>query len=286
MENKMDKKKKILSGVGAVAVLIAGYLIVDHLRFVETDNAQIEGHAVMLAAKVGGFIVKTNVADGQRVKKGDVLVEIDDRDYRNTLAQVKSDLVSIEARKRDSETNSKRLRDLYSKGAVSQQQLDTVSTSFAEAKAKFDAVSAQVAQAELNLDYTKIRAPTDGIIARKSAEVGQLANPGVPLVGFVGTEERWITANFKETEIADVKPGAEVEIVVDAIPSRRFKGVVEAISSATGATFTLLPPDNATGNFTKVVQRVPVKIALKDLSLEDRELLRAGLSVVVKVHRK
>ncbi|CAN5666295.1 HlyD family secretion protein [soil metagenome] len=282
----MDKKKVILSVVGAVAISVAGYLIVDHMRFVETDNAQIEGHAVMLAAKVGGFIVKTNVTDGQRVKKGDVLVEIDERDYQNILAQVKSDLVSIQARTRDSGTNSKRLRDLYSKGAVSQQQLDTVSTGYAEAKAKFDAVSSQVAQAELNLENTKIRAPTDGIIARKAAEVGQLASPGVPLIGFVGTDERWITANFKETEIADVKPGAVVEVVIDAIPGRSFKGEVEAISSATGATFTLLPPDNATGNFTKVVQRVPVKISVKDLSPEDRELLRAGLSVVVKVHRK
>lgn len=282
----MDKKKKVLIGVGSVVLLGAVYLAVDHLRFVETDNAQIEGHAVLLAAKVGGFIVKTNVTDGQRVKKGDVLVEIDDRDYKNTLQQAKSDLVSIEARKRDSEKNNRRLTDLYSKGAVSQQQLDSISTSYAESKAKFDSVSALVAQAELNVENTKIRAPSDGIIAKKSAEVGQLAGPGVPLVGFVGTEERWVTANFKETEIEDIRPGAHVDVKVDALSSRHFKGEVESISSATGATFTLLPPDNATGNFTKVVQRVPVKIALKDLSLEDRELLRAGLSAVVKVKRK
>ena len=282
----MEKKKKILIGIGSLAFIGAAYLTIDHLRFVETDNAQVQGHAVLLAAKVGGFIAKTNVTDGQRVKKGDVLVEIDDRDYKNTLQQAKSELVSIEARKRDSERNNKRLVDLYSKGAVSQQQLDTVSTGFAEAKAKFDSVSASVAQAELNLENTKIRAPSDGIIAKRGAEVGQLASPGVPLVGFVDTDERWVMANFKETEIDDVHPGAKVEISVDAISSRKFHGEVEAISSATGATFTLLPPDNATGNFTKVVQRVPVKIALKDLSLEDRELLRAGLSVVVKVHRK
>ena len=282
----MDKKKIGLIGIGTIVGVIAIYMIVDHFRFVETDNAQIEGHAVLLAAKVGGYVVKTNVNDGQRVKKGDVLVEIDERDYKNTLLQSKSDLVSIEARKRDSETNSKRLRELYSKGAVSQQQLDTVSTGFAESRAKFDAVSAQVAQAELNLENTKIRAPSDGIVAKRAAEVGQLASPGVPLVGFVGTEERWVTANFKETEISDVVTGAKVEVIVDALSSRKFQGVVEAISSATGATFTLLPPDNATGNFTKVVQRIPVKIALKDLSLEDRELLQAGLSVVVKVHRK
>lgn len=282
----MDKKKKLLITVGSVVGAVAIYFVVDHFRFVETDNAQIEGHAVLLAAKVGGYITKTSVTDGQRVKKGDVLVEIDDRDYKNTLQQVKSDLVSVEARKRDSEKNTRRLVDLYSKGAVSQQQLETVSTGYAEAKAKFDSVSALVAQAELNLENTKIRAPSDGIVAKKSAEVGQLAAPGVPLIGFVGTEERWVTANFKETEISHVRPGAEVEVIVDALSSRKFKGDVEAISSATGATFTLLPPDNATGNFTKVVQRIPVKIALKDLTPEDRESLQAGLSVVVKVHRQ
>jgi membrane fusion protein (multidrug efflux system) len=147
-------------------------------------------------------------------------------------------------------------------------------------------MNAQVAQAELNLENTKIKAPSDGFIAKKSVEVGQLAAAGVPLIGFVDAGERWVTANFKETEISDIHPGNRVWVDVDAISGKTFTGKVESLSSATGATFALLPPDNATGNFTKVVQRVPVRIHLENLTPEDVEMLRAGLSADVKVEKK
>ena len=109
---------------------------------------------------------------------------------------------------------------------------------------------------------------------------------GVPLVGFVDAGERWVTANYKETDLSHIKAGAKAWIEVDAIKGRTFKGVIESVSAATGATFTLLPPDNATGNFTKVVQRVPVKIRFDNLSDADREDLRAGLSANVDVERR
>ena len=125
----------------------------------------------------------------------------------------------------------------------------------------------------------------NGLIGRESVEVGQLASPGLPLIGFVSSEERWVTANLKETEIEHIKLGANAKIEVDAIGGRTFQGQVTAISSATGSTFALLPPDNATGNFTKVVQRVPVKIQLKNLTNEDIELLKVGLSAVVKISK-
>ncbi|MBX2993577.1 MAG: HlyD family secretion protein [Bdellovibrionaceae bacterium] len=281
----MEKKQKIFTALGALAVLGGGYFLYEHFTYATTDNAQIEAHSVMLAPKVSGFIQAVNVTEGQHVQKDDILVEIDGRDFENTLRQVKGELTSIEARKRDAEKNFKRLEDLVSKGAVSQQQFDTSTATFAEVRAKYEAISAQVAQAELNLANTKIRAPANGFIARKSAEVGQLAAPGVPLVGFVSSESRWITANFKETEVADIKIGAPVDISIDAISSGSFHGKVAAISSATGATFTLLPPDNATGNFTKVVQRVPVKIEFDSLTPEQIEMLRAGLSAFVKVRK-
>lgn len=280
----MDKRKKIMMGVGTVAILGGLYFGYEYVMYVATDNAQVEAHAVMLAPKVGGFVKDVKVAEGQKVEKGAVLVELDSRDYQNTLTQAKGELTSIEARKRDAERNFHRLQDLFAKGVVSQQQFDTASTSYAEVKAKYDAIAAQVSQAELNLENTKIVAPSNGVIARKSVEVGQLASPGVPLLGFVSSEERWVVANFKETEIGDVKIGAKVHIDVDAL-SQNYEGKVEAISSATGATFTLLPPDNATGNFTKVVQRVPVKIVFEKLSEQDIDSLRAGLSATVKVSK-
>jgi membrane fusion protein, multidrug efflux system len=281
----MDKRKKILSGIGALAAIAAVYFLYEHFMYVSTDNAQVEAHALMLSPKVQGYVTEVNVTEGQRVKKGDVILAIDSRDYENALTQAKGDLASLEARRRDAERSFNRISSLFKSGAVSQQQFDTANASFQETKAKYDAISAQVSQAQLNLDNTKIRAPSDGFIAKKSVEVGQLAAAGVPVIGFVDMGERWVTANFKETEIADVRTGATVYVEVDAIPHHTFRGKVEAISSATGATFTLLPPDNATGNFTKVVQRVPVKIQLQDLSDGDKEALRAGLSAYVQVSK-
>jgi membrane fusion protein (multidrug efflux system) len=281
----MTKKQKILSGVGAVAVLVVIYMVYEHFMYVTTDNAQVEAHSVMIAAKVGGYIKEVNITEGMKVKKGDLLFEIDDRDYQNTLKQIKGELTSLEAQKRDVDRNQKRLAELFSKGVVSQQQYDASTTALAGARAKYDAISAQVAQAELNLENTKVRAPSDGYIAKRAVEVGQLAAPGVPMIGFVDSGERWVTANFKETEIEGVEPGKKVDISIDALSSRKFTGEVESISSATGATFTLLPPDNATGNFTKVVQRVPVKIKILNVSPEEVNLLKAGLSAYVKVHK-
>jgi membrane fusion protein (multidrug efflux system) len=277
------QRKKLLMGLATVAGLLACYFVVDHFLFVDTDDAQIDGHFVLLAGKVAGYVTDVKVVEGQKVKKNDVLAEIDSRDYENTLRQVSSTLISVEARKKDAEKSYKRLSELYSKGVVAQQQFDTASANFSEIKANYDAISAQVAQAQLNLDNTKIRAPSDGFIAKKSVEVGQFAAPGVPLVGFVDGRERWVTANFKETEISRIRVGAKVKVSLDAVDDKSFHGKVESLSSATGATFTLLPPDNATGNFTKVVQRVPVKIVLEDLTPDEVEKLRIGLSADVRV---
>jgi membrane fusion protein (multidrug efflux system) len=279
-------RNKVIAGVVTIAIILLGYLTYEHFAYVTTDNAQIFGHSVMLAPKVSGFVTSVNVVEGQKVSKDEVLVTIDPRDYDNNIKQVKGDLGSIEARKKDAEKNYRRLVDLLAKGAVSQQQFDTASAQYNDVKAKYDAIASQVSQAELNLAYAKIIAPADGFIAKKAVEVGQLATPGVPLIGFVDSGERWIIANFKETEVEGINLNAKVEIEVDAISGRKFEGRVESISSATGATFTLLPPDNATGNFTKVVQRVPVKIKFENVTADDIVKLRTGLSAYIKVHKK
>lgn len=280
----MDKKK-ILIGAGTLAAIAIVYFGYEHLVYVTTDNAQIEAPVVMLAAKVPGYIVDVKVVEGQKVKSGDILAEIDSRDYQNTLKQVQSELSSLESRRRDAERNYQRISELYKQSAVSTQQYDTATANYSEVKSKYEAVSAQVDQAKLNLENTKIKAPMDGSIAKKSVEVGQLASAGVPLIGFVGGSERWVMANFKETEIGSIKVGNSVDVEIDAIGGKSYHGSVSALSAATGATFTLLPPDNATGNFTKVVQRVPVKIKLENLADADLELLRAGLSAFVKVKK-
>lgn len=281
----MNRKNKILIGIASLAVLVSLYVIYEHVLYVSTDNAQVEAHSVLLASKVPGFVTKVSVVEGQKVKKDDLLVELDERDYQNTLRQVKGDLASLEARRSDAEKSFRRISSLYTSGAVSQQQYDSSAAAAQDIKSKYEALSAQVAQAQLNLENTKIKAPSDGYIAKKSVEPGQLASAGIPLIGFVSAESRWITANFKETDIENIKVGNAAFIDVDALSKSDYRGTVESISSATGSTFTLLPPDNATGNFTKVVQRVPVKIKIDGLTDKDIEILRAGLSAVVKVRK-
>jgi len=253
--------------------------------YVSTDNAQVEAHSMMIAPKVSGYVVAVSVTEGQKVKKGDVLAEIDARDFENALTQAKGELTSLEARRKDADRNFQRLNDLFKGGAVSRAQFDSATASYSETRAKYDAAAALVNQAQLNLDNSKLRAPYDGWIAKKSVEVGQLAGAGVPVIGFVDSNERWVMANFKETDIPHIQVGSHAVIEVDAVPGKKFQAKVEAISPSTGATFTLLPPDNATGNFTKVVQRVPVKISLESLSDADKESLRAGLSATAIVDR-
>ena len=280
----MDKKKKILAAAGSVISILIIYFAYQFIMYVETDNAQVDAHTFLIASKVPGYIQAVNVTQGQKVKKGDLLIQIDDRDYKSALTAAQSEVESLEARKKDSEKNYFRLRELLAKSVVSQQQFDAATATYHEIKAKYDSAVARATQAQLNVEYSAIKASADGIIARTAAEVGQLAAAGTPLVGFVSSEGRWVTANFKETDIKNIQIGKAVDITVDAVNTKHFKGEVESISAATGATFSLLPPDNATGNFTKVVQRVPVKIKMLNMGDTDIDSLQAGLSAVVKVH--
>jgi len=144
---------------------------------------------------------------------------------------------------------------------------------------------AALAQAELNLQYATVKAPVKGIVSRKTVETGQVVQGGQPLMALIPLEDVWVTANFKETQLTSMRPGQRATITVDAYGGREFKGHVDSIAAATGARFSLLPPENATGNFVKVVQRVPVKIVL-DPGQDPEHLLRPGLSVVPTVYTK
>ena len=159
-------------------------------------------------------------------------------------------------------------------------------------KARADAADARVsqaratlAQAELNLEYTTIKAPAAGIISKKGVTTGQVVQAGQPLLALVQIDDVWVTANFKETQLRNMRPGQRVRIEVDGLGGREFTGKVDSIAGATGARFSLLPPENATGNFVKVVQRVPVKIVI-DGSQDPERLLRPGMSVTPTVYTR
>ena len=286
---------------------------------VSTDNAQVDGHIVPVLPKVGGYVVEVRVAENQAVKAGDTLVVLDDRDYRSRLAQTDADLAAllatVSSRTRVGQADAAvaqaqanavkatadlaRMEPLAAQNVVSQQQLDAARAAataagaqLASAQAALVGADARVAaarasrdQASLQLSYTRVIAPSNGVVSKKAVELGQLVQPGQPLMTVVPLEDVWVTANLKETETADVTPGDSADITVDAYQGVHFRGHVESLSPATGAKFSLLPPDNATGNFTKVVQRIPVRIHL-DGPVDPKHTLRPGMSVVatIKTH--
>jgi membrane fusion protein (multidrug efflux system) len=153
------------------------------------------------------------------------------------------------------------------------------------ANAKFQLNRTVVEQAELNLQYTVIRAPVDGVVSRKSVELGQVIQAGQPLLALVEVEDVWATANYKETQLKNMRVGQPAEVSVDAYGGRKYRGHIDSIAAATGARFSLLPPENATGNYVKVVQRVPVKIVFEK-GQDPQHLLRPGMSVSTTVMTK
>jgi membrane fusion protein (multidrug efflux system) len=161
-------------------------------------------------------------------------------------------------------------------------QVGIASARAESATAKVAMAQAVLDQANLNLSYSEVRAPVSGVVSRKAVEVGQVVQPGQPLLAIVPLDDIWVTANFKESQLENIRPGQRVVVSVDAYGGRKYRGRVDSIAAATGARFSLLPPENATGNFVKVVQRVPVKIRFDEG--QDREhLLRPGMSVVPTV---
>jgi membrane fusion protein (multidrug efflux system) len=138
---------------------------------------------------------------------------------------------------------------------------------------------AALAQARLNLEHTQVKAAVDGIVSRRTVEVGQVVQAGQPLLAVVPLDEVWVVANYKESQLRNIRPGQAATVAVDAYGGKEYRGKVESIAAATGARFSILPPENASGNYVKVVQRVPVKIVL-DASQDPDHLLRPGMSVV------
>jgi membrane fusion protein (multidrug efflux system) len=164
-------------------------------------------------------------------------------------------------------------------------QIAATEASAASAEARVAQAQGSLSQAELNLEYAVVKAPAKGMASRRSVEVGQVVQAGQPLLALIELDNVWVTANFKETELTHIRPGQSARIKLDAYGGREFTGKVDSIAGATGARFSLLPPENATGNYVKVVQRVPVKIVI-DPGQDPEHLLRPGLSVVPTVLTK
>jgi membrane fusion protein, multidrug efflux system len=264
---RYKKPAMIIAGVlAAIAVLSYVY---DAYTHEETDDAYVTGHLHDISPRINGVVTDVLVDDNQLVHKDDVLVKLDPADYVALEAAAKANLDVAQS-------DLDRLQPLIATHAVAPEDVDT-------ARSKRDVDLAQYALAQLQIDYSTIKAPATGYIGRKNVEVGNRLSSGQTLMVVV-EPDLWVVANFKETQLAKMQIGQPATVTIDSIPGKVFTGKVDSFSPATGNEFALLPADNSTGNFTKIVQRVPVKIVFDPESVRGYEQrIRAGESAVVKV---
>ncbi len=263
---------------------------------VSTDNAYVRADISLISPQVEGYVRAIPAAENQSVHAGDVLVEIEPSDYqsrldaaRAALAEAQGDRASQQAGRALASADVARYRPLAERGLLSparMQQLEIQARQAGGGAAAADAAvqvaQAQLVQAELDLERTTIRAPIDGVVGDRQVQLGQLVRSGAPLMSVVPLQSVYIVANFKETQIESFRPGQAVTIRPDVAHSLRLRGTVDSLAPASGSEFSIIPTDTATGNFTKIVQRVPVRIRIEP-GQEGLELLRPGLSASVTV---
>jgi membrane fusion protein (multidrug efflux system) len=256
-----------------------------------TDDAQVDGNVVAIAPKVVGYVQTLAITDNQRVKAGDLLIRIDPRDYVASRDQAKAGLASAQAQLENAKVNlemTKVTAPAKLVQAKAQVALATANRDLAaidnrrqaqvdQAQAGVQQAQAQLATAELNLSYTEVRAPQDGWVTLRNVQLGSYVQAGQSLFSLV-TPDVWITANFKENQIDRMRAGQKVDIRVDAYGDLRLHGHIDSIQLGTGSRFSAFPAENATGNYVKIVQRIPVKIAI-DSGLDPTLPLPLGASV-------
>lgn len=306
------KKRVLVPSITAIIFLISGILYSIHsVYYKSTDDAFVEGHVVTVAPRVAGPVLELKIEDNQPVKKNDLLLIIDPKDYEAKLKQSKAKLEEARASLVTADNNvvktfseldfaisdHERYSKMYEKGIASKQdyeasqnKLTTARSNSNGAKSMYDEIAAsikrleaEVEQDELNLSYTKVYASEDGLITNRTVEEGNYVQVAQPMFAIV-PEKMWVVANFKETQLANMKKGQSVKIKIDTYGSKKFIGEVDSIQRSTGARQSLFPPENAVGSYVKIVQRVPVKIVFKeDISKYN---IVPGMSVVPEVKVK
>lgn len=281
---KYTKKRIIIPAIIMIVLVSLGvFSFIHSLSYQSTDDAFIEGNLVSVAPKVAGQVVKLNFNDNDYVKKGQLLLEIDSRDYQNKVDELSASVAEAKAKHEFTQKDYDRYSKLIVDGLCTKQEYESAKTHYDISRSNIEKLEAQLAQARLNLSYTKIYAPQDGNISSRSVEMGNYVQVGQALTAIV-SPNIWVVANFKETQLTNMQKGQEVSIKIDTYPNRVFKGKVDSIQKASGAKASLFPPENAVGSYVKVVQRIPVKITFDDDITKFN--IAPGMSVVPKVKIK
>jgi membrane fusion protein (multidrug efflux system) len=337
-----SRKKTYVIAAGAVLLVVLAATFAYRAMVSpgqSTDDAFVTADFTVVAPRVAGQVIALTVDDNQVVHKGQLLAQIDDRDYlaaeasaqanvsaaqatidnvsasiaqqQSLIDQASASLASARAGYVFAHADSARYTDLASHGAGSlqnaqqarsrvdtaqadverneaglkaaKQQIVVLQTQREKAGAALQHAQAALDTARLNLSWTRIVAPIDGMVGQRAVRVGAYVTPGSPLLAVVPLQQAYVLANFQETQLTEVRPGQAADIRVDTFPGVVLHGTVESLAPATGVTFAAIAPDNATGNFTKVVQRIPVKIVLQP-GQRALDSLRAGMSVEATIH--
>ena len=287
-ENTEPKKQKgkrgklfgiLLLVIVTVASLSGLYWFFFLKNYVSTDNAYVGAEIAQVTPSTGGTVKEINVIDTQKVKAGDVLVVIDDADTKLALAQATAQLAQMQTNLDRSKIDFERRQALAASGSVSGEELTTAENAYKAAQAAYDATKAIGEQAQIDVDRTIIKAPIDGVIAKRTVQLGQRVQIGTPLLSVVPLDKVHVDGNFKEVQLRKVKIGMPVELESDIYGDDvKYHGKVAGFSGGTGAAFAIIPAQNATGNWIKVVQRLPVRIELNPKELAEHPL-QVGLSM-------
>lgn len=307
-----EKKRVIVPAVTAIVILITGIILSVHSAYYKsTDDAFVEGHIITVSPKISGQVEELLIEDNKEVQKGDLLLRIDSRDYEVKLKQARAKLEEANAALSGAENqvvktysdlefateDFERYSEMYKKGISSKQDYDLSKNNLIKARTNNDSaiskrdeivslikrLEAEVEEDELKLSYTEIYATENGLITHRTVEKGNYVQTGQPLFAIV-PREVWVVANFKETQVANMKKGQTVKIKIDAYGHKKFNGEVDGIQMASGAKASLFPPENAVGSYVKIVQRIPVKIVFTD-DISEYNII-PGMSVVPVVKVK
>jgi membrane fusion protein, multidrug efflux system len=285
-----------------IAAIVGWYWYVNVRDFVSTDDAYIDADRVAISSDMPGRIVQLAAQEGDTVKRGQVLVVLDDSNLQAQEEQARAGLANAEQSVVLSRINQERAKEDYLRAeeqfkgkVISKEQYDHAQKTYDAARADYAIALSRVGTSKAQLgvvqtqrQHTMIAAPMDGAVAKKWVLVGDVVQPGQPIYSVYNTKDLWVTANVEETKLGHIHQNDPVEIAVDAYRGRSYHGKVLQVGGYTAAQFSLFPPNNASGNFTKVTQRVPIKISIEHASPENRSdaSLLPGMSVEVKIKVK